>query len=236
MSLLEARGLGRRFGAVSCLAGVDLDLEAGEVLGLIGPNGGGKSTLLLLLAGLVRPTEGTVTIGGIPAHELATRATGTVGLITAEAGLYPLLTGRENLAFFGGLLGLEATEVDRRAEPLLRELEIAGELDRPSASYSSGMRQKVSLIRALLLDPRVLLLDEPTSHLDPVSAHTLHVAIRRRADAGVAVVIATHDLHAAEHICDRVAFVDGGIRRTEAMSGPRGVPPQGPLLDLWRSA
>lgn len=234
MALLVAKGLGRAYGRSTPVHDVDLDLAAGEVLGLVGPNGGGKSTLLLLMAGLVRPTSGTVALDGVPCEEVAVRATGSIGLITAEPGLYPLLSGRENLTFFGGLYGLSPDEVDRRSRALLEELEVHEDLDRPASAYSSGMRQKVSLARALLLSPRLLLLDEPTSNLDPLSSMTIHRAVRARADAGVAVVLATHDLHAAEHVCDRVAVVQGTIRRLERLDGARQAPPPGRLHTLYR--
>jgi ABC-2 type transport system ATP-binding protein len=232
--VLVARGLTRRYGALTCVEGVDLQVEAGEVLGLIGPNGGGKTTLLSLLAGLVRPSEGSVTIDGVEASELAVRSSGAVGLITAEPGLYPLLTGRENLRFFGGLYGRSPEEVDQAAAPLLQELGVAEDLDRLSSTYSSGTRQKVSLVRALLLTPRVLLLDEPTSHLDPVSSRTIHDAVRRRADQGTAVVMATHDLHTAEHVCDRVAAIDRRVVRILTLSGERSPPPTGKLFGLYQ--
>lgn len=225
-----ARGVGKGFDGRRALAEVDLDVRPGEVLGLIGPNGGGKSTLLLLLAGLVAPDTGTVTVTGVPATELAARGTGTVGLITAEPGLYPLLTGRENLRFFAGLYGMSPRDVDHRSEALLGEVGLGGDaLDGRAAGYSSGMRQKVSLARALLLEPRLLLLDEPTANLDPLSSRAIHEVVRRRADAGVAVVLATHALHDAEAICDRVAVVAGGIRRLEALPGERRSPDPGRL-------
>ncbi|MBW2253415.1 MAG: ABC transporter ATP-binding protein, partial [Deltaproteobacteria bacterium] len=203
--VIVARGLGRTFGKTVVLQGVDLEVCPGEVLGLIGPNGGGKSTLLLLMAGLVRPTAGEVTVDGLPAHRLAQARTGRVGLITAEPGFYPLLTGTENLQFFGCLFGLTPREVTDRATPLIAEMGLENDLARPVSEWSSGMKQKLSLVRALLLDPKVLLLDEPTANLDALSAQTFYVAVRRRAEQGIALVIATHDLVAAERLCDRVA-------------------------------
>lgn len=233
--MIRARGLGRTYGRDAVLTGVDLDVRPGEVMGLIGPNGGGKSTLLLLIAGLVRPTSGEVVVCGEAADQLATRRTGQVGLITAEAGLYPLLSGRENLRFFGGLFGLAEDEVDARAAPLLDELDIGEHVDRPAKTYSSGMRQKVSLARALLRDPSVLLLDEPTSNLDPISSHTIHRVVRAQADRGSAVVLATHDLHAAESVCDRVAVIQRGVRHVEALGGARCAPPPGRLHQLYET-
>jgi ABC-type multidrug transport system ATPase subunit len=228
--LVDARGLGRTFGDRVTLRDVTFTVAPGEVVGLVGPNGGGKSTLLTLVAGLVRPTRGAITVCGVPADRLATDATGKVGLITAEPGLYPLLTGWENLVFFGALFGLPAAEVRARAAPLLTSLGLGDDaLDARSGSYSSGMRQKVSLARALLLEPALLLLDEPTSALDPVSALQIFRTVRAQADRGVGAMIATHDLFAAEHVCDRVLFVAGTLRGVEVLDGPRGAPPVGRL-------
>jgi ABC-type multidrug transport system ATPase subunit len=223
--LVVCRGLGRSFGAVSVLEAIDLTLDHGEVLGVVGPNGGGKSTLLLLLGGLVRPTTGTVEIAGVPAHRVATARRGSVGLITAEHGVYPLLTGRENLAYFGGLFGLDASEVLERARPLLRELDLEKHLDLRVATYSSGMRQKLSLVRATFLDPVLLLLDEPTATLDPLSSRSIHRAVRQQAARGRAVVLVTHDLEAAAALCDRVLFLDRTALSLERRSARDDRPP-----------
>ncbi len=229
----EARGLGRRFGRTLVLERVDLQVRAGEVLGLVGPNGGGKSTLLLLLAVLIRPSQGEVLVQGTPAHEVATARTGTVGLITARPGLYPLLTGRENLVFFAGLCGLSGPEVVQRAGPLVDSVRLGRHLDQPVSTYSSGMAQKLSLVRALLLSPALLLLDEPTANLDPLASRAMHVAMRTQADAGVGVVLATHDLRSAESICHRVVLLRGSVLHTEVLQGARRVPEPGRLHTLY---
>lgn len=232
----SVRGLAVRAGGRAVLDAVDLDVVAGEVLGLIGPNGGGKTTLLLTLAGLVKPAAGTVTIRGTPAGQVATAATGTVGLITATPGLYPLLSGWENLAFFGGLYGLAEAEVRTRVTPFAERLGLLPHLDRPVGQGSSGMQQKISLARALLMDPALLLLDEPTANLDPISAAQIHATVRELADRGHAVVWVTHDLHAAEAICDRVVLVSGRVVSTHTFDGPRAAPSPGPLATAWAAA
>lgn len=232
--IVVAERLSRTFAGHAVLDGVDLEVRAGEVLGLVGPNGGGKSTLLLLVAGLLRPTSGSVRVLGVPAHQLAVERRGTVGLITAEQGLYPLLTGWENLLFFAGLFGLGRAEVERLARPHLERLDLVGAMDQRTGGWSSGMRQKLSLVRALLPGPRVLLLDEPASNLDPVSTDTLHHAVREVADAGACVVLATHDLPAAEAMCDRVALLRGRLLGLEAFDGPRGAPARGRLFEHYR--
>ena len=226
-------GVGRSFGGRDVLSGVDLEVDVGEVLGVFGPNGGGKSTLLMLLAGLLRPTAGGVRVCGVYAHELALTTSGLVGLVTARPGLYPLLTGRENLQHFGGLFGLSAAEVDAKAAPLLDALQLDVGLDERVGRWSTGMRQKLSLVRALLLSPRLLLLDEPTANLDPLVSRVLYGEARRRADEGLACVLVSHDLHAIEQICDRAVLVDGGIRRTLSLT-TRREPTAGPLEQAWR--
>jgi len=231
---LVARGAGRVFRDHEVLRDVDVSLRAGEILAIIGPNGGGKSTLLLMMAGLVRPTSGTVEMDGVPTSDVAVESTGSIGLITAVPGLYPALTGNENLAYFGGLYGLDKTEVANRAAPLIEELGLGVALDRPAATYSSGMQQKLSLVRARLLDPKVLLLDEPTANLDPVSADTIYRAIRAEADRGIALALVTHDLHAAEDLCDRVAVVKQTVLCEEVLDGERKPPPTNKLFDLYR--
>lgn len=228
-------GAGRAFGGRKVLSGLDLKVREGQMVGVVGPNGGGKSTLLMLMAGLLRPTEGTVRVCGVQAHELALTAAGSVGLVTARPGLYPLLTGRENLWHFGGLFGLTPGQVDGKAEPLVRGLELGSGLDERAGRMSTGMQQKISLIRALLLKPGLLLFDEPTANLDPLASSALYTEVRKRVDRGLACVLVTHDLNAAEAICDRVLLVDGRVRRVLRFSDRRESP-TGPLLQAWQKA
>jgi ABC-2 type transport system ATP-binding protein len=186
------------------------------------------------LAGLIRPSSGTVQVAGVPAHEIAVRNTGAVGLLTAEPGLYPLLTGWENLEFFGAVLGVSRADVRAKAGVWLEKLGLAGDMNRRTGTWSSGMRQKLSLVRARLMAPRLLLLDEPTANLDPVSAATLWALVRAEAQAGLCVVLVTHDLISAEHLCHRVVFLERTLRHVEEMPGPRAAPESGRLLSLYR--
>lgn len=224
----------RSFGARTVLSGVTLTVSSGEMVGIVGPNGGGKSTLLLLMAGLLRPTSGRVTVCGVNAYALSLTAAGSVGLVTARPGLYPLLTGRENLHHFGGLFGLSPGEVDAKAEPLARTLELtATGFETRAGQLSTGMQQKLSLIRALLLAPKLLLLDEPTANLDPLASRALYAEVRTRTDAGLACVLVTHDLSSAEAVCDRVLLVNGSIKRELTFSDHRA-PLTGPTLKAWQ--
>jgi ABC-type multidrug transport system ATPase subunit/ABC-type transport system involved in multi-copper enzyme maturation permease subunit len=236
MTTLRARHVVRAYGERRPVDGVSLEVRGGEMLGLIGPNGGGKTTLLHLLAGLVTPDEGDVLLDDERVDGLATRASGAIGLVTTEAGLYPLLTGRENLHFFGGLYGQSEAAVDASCEGWLTALDVSADIDRPAASYSAGTRQKISLIRALMQKPRLLLLDEPTANLDPMAATTILEAARAQANAGVAVVLCTHDLHAAASVCDRVVAHRGKIQGEERNIGPSTSAPVLQLERLFRLA
>jgi ABC-2 type transport system ATP-binding protein len=158
-----------------------------------------------------------------------------VGLVTARPGLYPLLTGRENLHHFGGLFGLTPAAVDEKATPLVRSFALEAGLDTRVSGWSTGMQQKLSLVRALLLSPKLLLLDEPTANLDPPIAQTLYAQVRRRADEGLACVLVTHDLAAAETFADRVLLVDRTVKR-ELKLAQKAPQPPGPLLAAWQEA
>ncbi|MBE2248018.1 MAG: ABC transporter ATP-binding protein [Myxococcus sp.] len=224
----------RAFGAREVLSGITLTVSAGELVGIVGPNGGGKSTLLLLMAGLLRPSSGRVTVLGIDAYALSLTAAGSVGLVTARPGLYPLLTGWENLHHFGGLFGLSPAEVEAKAEPLARTLELTpSSLATRAGQLSTGMQQKLSLIRALLLSPKLLLLDEPTANLDPLAARALTAEVRRRVNDGLACALVTHDLPGAEAVCDRVLLLDRSVKRELTFSDHRA-PLSGPTLKAWQ--
>lgn len=229
--LLES--VARSFGNRTVLSGVNLKVEVGEMVGVVGPNGGGKSTLLLLMAGLLRPTAGKVLVSGMEACSLSRSAAGAVGLVTARSGLYPLLTGRENLRHFGGLFGLNAREVDEKSALLIKVFKLTGSVDERVGRMSTGMQQKLSLIRALLLSPKLLLFDEPTANLDPLASRALYAEVRNRADEGLACVLVTHDLFAAEAICDRVLIIDGTVKR-ELRFTDRRTPLTGPVLEAWQ--
>ncbi len=209
-----------------------LTVSRGEVVAVLGPNGAGKSTLLQVVAGLIRPMAGTVRVEGQDAWKAAVHQAGSVGLITAAPGLYPLLTGRENLDFFGGLYGLSSDEVGARIEGFADAIGLRTALETPAGEGSSGMQQKLSLARALLMRPALLLLDEPTANLDPFASHVILSTIRAYADQGHAVLWVTHDLHGAASLCDRAVLVDGTVVADRPLDGPK-VPPASTTLAAW---
>jgi ABC-2 type transport system ATP-binding protein len=213
-----ARGLAKQFGALLAVDGVDLCVEPGTVRGLLGPNGAGKTTLLRLLLGLVRPDAGEIEFFGRP-PSLAAGLDGVAGFVE-EPLFYPYLSARQTLALFAALDGGEAPQVDEL-------LDLVG-LDRSAAErriggYSTGMRQRLGLATALLGRPRVLLLDEPTTGLDPAGASEMRDVLRRLAGEGVAVVLSSHDMGAVADICSAVTILasgrvvwDGSMERLQA--------------------
>jgi ABC-type multidrug transport system ATPase subunit len=203
---LRAVGLRFAYGELLAVDDVSVTLRSGEILGFLGPNGAGKSTTIKMLIGLLQPDAGAIEVLGMPmaTHRAAIQA--RVGVVFEEKNLYPALSGRENLAFFGRLFGLRDVDLDG----LLERVGLGGRGDDRVGGYSKGMRQRLTVARALLHRPDLLVLDEPTDGLDPVSARAIRQVIREEADRGVAVLLTTHDMYEADELSDRVAFIDSG--------------------------
>ena len=209
---IVAEGLVKSFGPVRALDGVSLAVGAGQVVGLLGPNGAGKSTLLRILGTTVLPDEGTARVGGFDVTvEEGQDARRSAGLVLGdERAWYLRLSGRENLRFFAALEGLGRREAVGRTDELLGAFGLVEAGGRAVQGYSAGMRAKLALARALLADPPVLLLDEPTRSLDPVAAVEFRELARGLADEGRAVLLTTHDLHEAAAVADRVVVLSEG--------------------------
>jgi len=207
LSLLVARDLHVVLGDVPVLRGVSIQLHVGQSLALVGPNGAGKSTLLRALAGLIRPTRGQITVYGQPLNSGNLDARRQIGLVGHQAMLYPDLTARENLRFYGNLYRLDG--LDRRIDEALHALDLAQQADTRVHALSRGMTQRLALSRALLHQPRLLLLDEPDTGLDARAYDALTAAIQAGRDAR-AMVMATHDLRRVLELADAVAFLRGG--------------------------
>lgn len=230
--VVSMRGVSRAYRGKNVLEGIDLEVAPGEVVGVIGPNGGGKSTLLMIMAGLVRPSAGSAKVAGHDAHRVALESAGLVGLVLARPGLYPLLTGWENIIYFAGLFSMSESKARETAAPLLDQFELTAHMDQQTRTWSTGMQQKLSLIRALLQSPKLLLFDEPTANLDPVAARLLYDELRQRADDGLACVLVTHALDAAEWVCDRVLLLDRSVV-AELETAPKREPKTNALLEAW---
>jgi len=202
--------LSRRFGSRTVVDDVTFSVERSEIVALLGPNGAGKTTTMRMLAGLIAPTSGRVTIGGVP----VTRRTGTIvrrriGFLTEAPGLWDRLTIRENLLVYTGLYGL--ADPNAAIARVLALFELSDRAGSRTAELSKGMRQKVALARALLHDPEILLLDEPTSGLDPEISRTVRHLLADRRASGCAVLVSTHNLDEAERLADRVAVLQGRL-------------------------
>jgi len=227
--MLRATGLGRRFGNLWAIRNMSLEVLRGEVLGLLGPNGAGKTTTVRLLAALIEPTEGTASIDGLDIREQADAVRATVGILTETPGLYEKLSATANLDFFGRLYGLDAATRAERIERYLRLFSLWDRRDDPAGGFSKGMKQKLAIARALLHEPSVVFLDEPTAALDPEAAYVVREAIESIRRSGRTIVLATHNLYEADRLCDRVAFVRGGLLRVDSPAdlrqtlGGRGV-------------
>jgi len=213
--LVRLRRLTKRPGpdVVDALTDVSLRVEPGEVFGLVGRNGQGKTTLIKHACGLLEPTSGSVRVFGHDSVRDLRAVKRSVGLVSAdERSFYLRLSGRDNLRFFARLLGLSEPLLVSRIEQLADTFELASVLDRPFQEYSSGNKQRLSIARALLADPPLLLLDEPTRSLDPISAEGLRRVVRGWAaqGAGKTVLITTHNLAEIEQLCGRVAILKRG--------------------------
>lgn len=200
-----------RYGGTFALAGVSLDVARGEVVGLVGPNGSGKSTTLAVAAGLLDPHTGSVTVEGVRRNSDPDAFALRVGLVPQDCALYDELSAAENLAFFGRLYGLGGRELRRRAARALSRVRLADRAGCRVGTLSGGMKQRVNLAAALLHDPAVLLLDEPTAALDPATRDALFADLCRLREDGHAVLLTTHHLDEAELGCDRVAVLDRGL-------------------------
>ncbi len=203
---LEVRGLVKRYGDLTAVAGVDVTVDAGDVYGYLGPNGAGKTTSLRMMLGLIHPTEGTVRLFGRDPWESVRALDGVAGFVEAPT-FYPYLSGRRNLELLAAFDGGGATG---RIDEALERVELAGRAGDRVGGYSHGMRQRLGIAAALLRNPRLLLLDEPATGLDPAGMRDMRVLVRRLAEQGMTIVLSSHLLAEVEELCNRVAIVQAG--------------------------
>jgi ABC-2 type transport system ATP-binding protein len=219
---LTASHLGRRFGDRWAVRDIELTVRRGEVLGLLGPNGAGKTTTVRLLTALIKPSEGTASVDGFDVREQPDDVRARVGILTETPGLYDKLSATANLDFYGRLYRLDAGVRAERIERYLRLFDLWDRRDDVAGTFSKGMKQKLAITRALLHDPSVVFLDEPTAALDPEAAFIVRESIETLRRAGRTIVLATHNLDEADRLCDRIAFVRGGLLRVDSPAALRG--------------
>ena len=205
--ILRTNGLSKSFGPVEALRGVDLEVQPGEAYGLLGPNGAGKTTLIGTILGLLQPTAGTVTLFGETLNGSSQHLSRRIGATLETRAFYPYLSGRENLRVFGHALGGVPGE---RVDALLGFVGLEERAGSKFRTYSTGMKQRLSLACALLTDPELILLDEPTLGLDPVGMREVRELIRGLTAQGKTVFLASHMLHEVEQVCSRVAVLSRG--------------------------
>jgi sodium transport system ATP-binding protein len=208
--MIEARHLHKRFGAVTAVQDVSLTAVDGRITGLLGPNGAGKSTTLRMLYTVLQPDGGDAFIDGISASEQSLEARRRMGVLPHGAGVYPHLTARENILYFGELHGLGATECNQRAAHLIDLLEMAEFADRHAKGFSQGQRLKTALARALVHDPKNILLDEPTNGLDVMAVRTLRALLLKLKAAGRCILFSSHVMQEVAVLCDDVIVIAGG--------------------------
>ena len=210
-SIIEVKNLTKIFNKFTAVDDISFDVKKGEIFGLLGPNGAGKSTTLRMLSTLARPTKGTATIGGFDIVKNDTEVRKLIGIVSEKMIMYNRLTAKENLWFFGSLFNLPKDLLTKRVDELLELVQLTKWKNAQVGTFSTGMRQKMNVIRALLNMPQVLFLDEPTLGLDPQSSVEIREFIKKlNRERGTTVIVTTHMMVDADLMCDRIAIVDHG--------------------------
>jgi ABC-2 type transport system ATP-binding protein len=207
---VAVHGLRKSFGDKVAVAGIDLEIAAGSLAGLVGPNGAGKTTSLSMMTGLLRPDTGDIRINGLNVWSDPAATKAIIGVVPADVRLFERLSGEELLEYAGRLYGLPAGEARSRAAQLLNLLDLASDAKRLVADYSTGMRKKASLGCALIHNPSVLFLDEPLEGVDPVSADVIRRLLTRFVGSGSTVLFSSHVMELVEQICDHISIIDRG--------------------------
>ncbi|MDD1476227.1 ABC transporter ATP-binding protein [Arthrobacter sp. H16F315] len=213
--VLDVSGLVKRYGDLTAVGGVSFHIGAGETFGLLGPNGAGKTTIISMVAGLIAANEGTVRVAGQEMDPARTEAKRNIGLVPQELAIYPDLTARENLKFFGRLQGLTGRRLTQRTNEVLELIGLADRAGDQTKKYSGGMKRRLNIGIGLLHRPTLLILDEPTVGVDPQSRNAILESVEKLSVDGMAVLYTTHYMEEAERLCDRIAIIDEGRIQAE---------------------
>ena len=213
--MITLRQLQKQYGDFTAVAGIDLDVPRGELFGFLGPNGAGKTTTLRMIAGILRPSSGTVEIGGIDVARNPVAAKMKLGFIPDRPFIYEKLTGAEFLTFVAGLYDQEGPQVEHRARELMALFDLEEWRDELVESYSHGMRQKLIISSAFVHRPEVIVVDEPMVGLDPKAARILKDLFREYTNRGHTIMMSTHTLEVAESMCDRIGIIQAGRIRAQ---------------------
>lgn len=241
--IVEVHGLSKIYAGAECAAvdGVDLSIARGRIFGLLGPNGAGKTTLMSMLCGLLRPSRGEIVLDGKPAAPERWRR---IGFVPQDLAVYPGLTARENLAYFGGIQGLHGAALRARIDTCLATAGLGELADRRVETFSGGLKRRLNIVVALIHEPQLLILDEPTVGIDPQSRRFIHDNLRRLNTEGLSIIYASHYMEEVERLCDELAVIDHGhivARGTvneilnRLPSGSIQLRVEHPLEDAWRA-
>jgi len=237
--MIKVEGLTKTFsdpkrGTVRAVDGISFNVAGGEIFGLLGPNGAGKTTALRLLATVMKPTSGTAVLAGHDVVREPDQVRRSIGFLSGDMGLYHRLSARETLYFFGELNGMRGEGLKQRIEELFVLLGMKDFADTKVDRLSTGMRQRVAIARTLVHDPPVLILDEPAGGLDVPTARTIEEFILHAREAGKAVILSTHVMEEAEHLCDRIAVLhEGRIKATGTMDQLRAATGKQRLREIF---
>src|SRR6266568_2345660 len=215
-TVIRTEKLTKRFGDLTAVDGIDLDVHEGEVFGFLGPNGAGKTTTLRLLCALIAPTSGTAEITGFRLGREDAKIRAAVGILTEQPGLYERQSAWDNLVFYATLYGLSPSVAKAQAQRYLRLMGLWDRRNEAVATFSRGMKQKMAIARSAIHEPRIIFLDEPTTGLDPDAAKTVREFIAQIRGEGRTVFLCTHNLDEADRLCDRIAFFRRSVIRIDS--------------------
>jgi ABC-2 type transport system ATP-binding protein len=207
---IKITNLTKKFEDVTAVSELSLTVYKGELFGLLGPNGAGKTTTINVLCGLLQPTSGSITVGGYDVTKETRKVKAMIGVCPQDTAVFPYLTGRENVEFFGNLHTVSKEDLNRNVSTLLEKMGLVDDADRRVGKYSGGMRRRVNLVMALVHDPRIAFLDEPTVAMDPQSRHAVWDFIKGLKEKKKTIILTTHYMEEAEELCDRVGIIDYG--------------------------
>jgi ABC-2 type transport system ATP-binding protein len=218
-NIIEAKGLVKQYGAVEAVKELSFAIRRGEIFGFLGPNGAGKTTTISMLSCLLEPSAGTASVAGYDVVKASSEVKRRIGLVPQELALYPTLSARDNLNYFGRFYGLRERELRGRVDEVLAMVGLTERAKSAVKTYSGGMKRRLNIAAGLLHHPEVLFLDEPTVGVDPQSRNAIFEHVERLRDEGMTILYTTHYMEEAERLCDRVAVIDEG--RIVALDTPR---------------
>ena len=232
-NVIEIKNITKKFGNFTAVKGISFSIKEGEIFGLLGPNGAGKTTTLNMVLGLLHPTTGKILIDGLDNTEHPEKVKNLIGFMTQETVVDSTLTGRQNLEIAARLYHVPENEVQKRIRSSLDEANLTGFADRQAGTYSGGMQRRLNLVKSMIHEPRILILDEPTTGLDVQSRLSMWNHIKNLNKAGVTIILTTQYLEEADSLCDRIAIIDHGeVKAIGTASELKKIVSSGNILDI----